>query len=396
MIRSSRSRHCSTSRNAGFKQLKQVLGLVLAALSGVVLAAQSRINGELGARLGDGVLTALISFFGGLPFLVAAMLVVPHARAGLARLGAAMRISQLRIWHCLGGFAGAIMVASQGIAVGLLGVAVFSVGVVAGQTVSSLLVDRAGLGPGAPRPVTAPRLLGAALTLLSVAVVMWYQIKGHTAVWLLFLPLLSGGVIAVQQAINGRVRVAADSVLVATLLNFLTGTVLLLPVCLLVWALRGAPAHFPQEPWLYLGGPAGIFFIAIAAVVVGWTGVLAFGLGTIAGQLLGAVLLDILVPIQDVRPQIPAVAAAVVALTAAGVATLPGSRNERASTRRAAPASDPCSSSCSMSFSWSTSPNGFSSSSTYPGIKLRYLSRLPRGRVRGTGTCFSPGEPRQR
>lgn len=40
------------------------------------------------------------------------------------------------------------MVISQGLTLGTIGVAVFTVGLVAGQTMSSLAVDRAGIGPG--------------------------------------------------------------------------------------------------------------------------------------------------------------------------------------------------------------------------------------------------------
>jgi transporter family-2 protein len=48
--------------------------------------------------------------------------------------------------------------------------------------------------------------------------------------------------------------------------------------------------------WLYGGGSLGVAFIAMAAVVVRTLGVLRLGLATVAGQLVGAVLLDMLVP----------------------------------------------------------------------------------------------------
>lgn len=44
----------------------RVLGAVLAGGSGMAVAGQSRINGELAVRLGDGVAAALVSFSTGL------------------------------------------------------------------------------------------------------------------------------------------------------------------------------------------------------------------------------------------------------------------------------------------------------------------------------------------
>ncbi|MGZ6804526.1 MAG: DMT family transporter, partial [Nocardioidaceae bacterium] len=45
--------------------------------------------------------------------------------------------------------------------------------------------------------------------------------------------------------------------------------------------------------WLYLGGPLGAVFIAVAALTVRTLGVLRLGLVVTAGQLAGAVLLDL-------------------------------------------------------------------------------------------------------
>ena len=68
-------------------------------------------------------------------------------------------------------------------------------------------------------------------------------------------------------------------------------------------AVRGRPSgRFPTEPWLYVGGPIGIVFIALAAAIVRFTGVLLLGLATIAGQIVGAVLLDLVLPTAASHP----------------------------------------------------------------------------------------------
>src|SRR5262249_1968153 len=52
----------------------------------------------------------------------------------------------------------------------------------------------------------------------------------------------------------------------------------------------------PRQPWLYTGGVLGVVFIAIAATIVRFTGVLLLGLGVVAGQVLGALILDLWSP----------------------------------------------------------------------------------------------------
>lgn len=148
----------------------RVAGAALAAVGGVALAVQGRVNGQLGHVMHDGVFAALISFGIGTVLLVVAVSITPSARAGLVRLRTSVRGGRLRAWQCLGGACGAFLVTSQGFTVSILGVAVFTIAVVAGQVVASLAVDRAGLGPGPAQPVTPPRAVGALLAVVAVVI----------------------------------------------------------------------------------------------------------------------------------------------------------------------------------------------------------------------------------
>ncbi|RIV39475.1 DMT family transporter [Micromonospora radicis] len=297
----------------------------LAVVGGVAVAVQSRINGELGGRLGDGLTAAVISF--GLGLLVLAVL-VPASRSGrrgLAALRHALRTGALRPWQCLGGACGAFLVFTQGATVGTLGVAVFTVAVVAGQSGSSLAVDRAGIGPGGRQPVTAARLTGAVLTVAAVLLAVGDRLSDPAALGLAVLPLLAGIAVAWQQAVNGWVRVITDSTLTATGVNFAVGTLLLLAAFAVSVVLRGRPpGGLPAEPWLYLGGPVGVVFIAVAAAVVRLTGVLLLGLATIAGQIVGAVLLDVLFPTAASHPHATTYLGALLTIAAVAVAALGG------------------------------------------------------------------------
>ncbi|GID94485.1 DMT family transporter [Amorphoplanes digitatis] len=304
---------------------RRVAGVLFALIAGVALAVQSRINGELSIRLGDPIGAAVVSFGSGLLVLAVLVPLLPAGRAGLRRLRDGLRVRQIRPWQCVGGMCGAFLVATQGLTVPTLGVAVFVVALVAGQSSSSLLVDRAGAGPAGPQPVTTPRLAGAVLTVCAVLLAVGDRIGHPSALALAVLPLLAGVGIAWQQAVNGQVRVVSGSAMVAGLVNFAMGTSVLLVALAVSVTLRGFPGRLPSGPWwLYAGGVLGIVFIAVGAAVVRYTGVLLLGLGMIAGQVTGALLLDGIVPGAAGRPGWNTLLGAVLTLVAVGVAVLRG------------------------------------------------------------------------
>ncbi|GIH11759.1 membrane protein [Rhizocola hellebori] len=296
------------------------VGLVLAVVAGLGVAAQSRINGELGHRIGDGIVAAVFSFGSGFVVLVCA---IPLMRKGLRAIREALRARTLLWWQCLGGSCGALLVATQGLTVATIGVAVFTVAIVAGQSISSLIVDRAGLAPGGVRPVTAPRAIGAALCVVAVVIAVGDRLSDTQALVLAILPAIAGFGLAWQQAVNGRVYQASGSVLPTTLVNFSAGTVTLLLLLAIDLAVRGLPHSLPSNLWLYSGGLLGIIFIGVASAVVGRIGVLLLGMGMIAGQVIGAVLIDLLLPTASGPPTAPTLVGAALALVAVVFASRP-------------------------------------------------------------------------
>ena len=57
--------------------------------------------------------------------------------------------------------------------------------------------------------------------------------------------------------------------------------------------------YYPKNAWYYIGGPAGLIYVAVSAVIVKYVGVLKFVLFLIAGQLTGALILDWVMPTSD-------------------------------------------------------------------------------------------------
>lgn len=300
-----------------------------AVLIGALTALQARINGTLGAEIGDGFVAAAISFGSGLAILIVLSALLPEGRRGFGRLVDGIRSRSVPPWMLLGGLAGAFTVASQGLTVATIGVALFTVGFVAGQTTGGLVLDRIGYGPAGVVPVTVRRVVGALLAIGGVVVCLSGDALGGVPLWMLIVPAVAGAGVAWQQGTNGRLRVRVESPLTATLVNFIGGTMVLLVAASVHVGIVGAPRVAPTEPWLYVGGAVGVVYIFLSAVVVRRTGVLLLGLGSVVGLLTTSVLLDALWPAPAAPATPVAVLAAAVAIAGVVVAAVPWRRRIR-------------------------------------------------------------------
>jgi transporter family-2 protein len=299
---------------------RTTLALGAAVLSGVLVAVQARINAGLAEDVGDALLAALVSFATGLVTVAALVL----TRAGARRASRAVR--GMPWWTRLGGVGGATLVTLGAYVAPRIGVALLTVGLVAGQTTGGLIVDRAGIGPGGRHPSTPSRIVGAVLCLVAVGISVLGKGAGNANPLLLALVVAGGFSIAFQQGVNGRIRERTGDAGVATLVNFVVGTALLIVAYLGLGAVAGWHVdHWPglDRWWLYSGGPLGATFVAVAAAIVPSVGVLRFGLAVVAGQLIGAILLDIVVPAADVGIAAATLAGAALTLVAVAVSGRP-------------------------------------------------------------------------
>ena len=268
-------------------RIKVALAVAVGFGAGLILALQAQINGEFTHRIGPALVVALVSFLTGLAVIIGIL-------TGTRRWPAvrALRSGERRLWWFGGGLCGAVVVSTVAFAVPIIGVALLVVSQVAGQLTGGLFVDRAGIAPGGRRPITAPRLAGAAL---AIAAVLLSTAGKHVQIRPLIIALVSiaGFLGAVQQAANGHIRRHADEVLVAVLVNFVVGSAALLLLCGVLFV-RHRLGHidWPGGPaWLYTGGVLGVAFVAITTSTVRLLGVLRLTLAVVAGQLFGAVLL---------------------------------------------------------------------------------------------------------
>jgi transporter family-2 protein len=142
-----------------------LLLLLLALVAGAVLPVQAGINAQLRITLGNPLAATLASFVIG---TVALALVVLGARVSLPPVAALARAPW---WHWTGGLLGAVYVAMMILLAPRLGAATLIAAVVAGQMLTSLVLDHYALVGFAAHPVSLQRVVGAALVIGGVALV---------------------------------------------------------------------------------------------------------------------------------------------------------------------------------------------------------------------------------
>lgn len=260
---------------------------------------QSRINGDLASYMRSGVFPAWLTMTSGLFLLFVILIFYARSRRGIVTLLSSYRAGTLPTYTFLGGLFGGFFLVIQSSAVPIIGVAAFSVGAVAGQSVGSLIVDRLGLAASGTIPITRTRFAAALLAVVAIVV----GISGASSPLgeaLLFgiLAFLAGALIAPQQAGNSRLAVASGSPLSAAVVNFLGGTIVLTLVLGTMLAVKSGPI-IPTSLgtwWMWIGGILGVIIITGSAWTIPTLGVLLFSLLSVFGQLSMALVLDVAAP----------------------------------------------------------------------------------------------------
>jgi len=277
---------------------------LLAALSGLMIALQARANGELSHRLNNGLEAALVSFGSGLIIIAVIAVFNPSIKEGISNLRRAVANKEIAQWKLLAGALGGGFVAIQTQIVPLIGVAIYSVASIAGQTAVSLVVDRIGLTGGGKKLISGRRVAAAVLTVLAVFVSVFDRIDAkNLSLFAVVLGCIAGAVVGVQRALNGQINEHSHQSFTTSLLNFITGTSLLVILILggvLIGKIELVP--LPAGPWwIYTGGTIGIIYIAFTSTIVQHLGVLTFTLFSVGGQLVASLVIDLISPTNGVN-----------------------------------------------------------------------------------------------
>jgi bacterial/archaeal transporter family-2 protein len=279
----------------------------LAAISGVMIALQARANGELSHRIGNGVEAALVSFGSGLIIIAVIAIFSPAIKEGARNLRGAVSRKELARWTLFAGALGGSFVAVQTHIVPLIGVAIYSVASIAGQTAASLIVDRIGLTGGGKKHITPRRIAAAFFTVFAVFISVFDRIDAkNLSLFAVLMGCVAGAIVGVQRAMNGQINEHSHQSFTTSFLNFIMGTSFLV-IFLTILAVFGNTkiVALPAGPWwIYTGGVIGVIYIAFTSTIVQHLGVLTFTLFSVGGQLVGSLLIDIFSPTDGVHVSI--------------------------------------------------------------------------------------------
>jgi len=282
------------------KSGEKVFGLeLLSAFSGVLIAAQSKVNGALSVKMGDSLEAAIVSFSTGLLFVTLICLSQSQLREAFKDIFKAVSAGQMRAWTLVAGALGASFVAMQTYAVPIAGVALFTVASLAGQTAVSLWVDKLGLSGGVKSMISKRRVIAALITVLAVLVSAWDRLSmSDFSILAIGLALFAGSWVGFQRALNGQINSHSKRAFATAQLNFITGTTFLLILLLIRSAFTDhSIMNFTTAPWwMFLGGSIGVIYIALSAHIVQHLGVLEFTLFSVGGMLIGSLAIDLLFP----------------------------------------------------------------------------------------------------
>jgi transporter family-2 protein len=276
----------------------------LAALSGLLIALQARANGELSHQLGNGLQAALVSFTSGLIIIVVIALFNPSIKEGVRTLRKAVVAKEIPIWTLFAGMLGGSFVAVQTQIVPLIGVAIYSVAAIAGQSAISLLVDRIGLTGGGKKEITPRRVAAAFVTVFAVFISVADRLDGRDlSIAAVVLGIFAGAIVGVQRALNGQINEHSQQSFTTSLLNFAMGTTFLLIILFFAMTFGGMTlSPLPAGPWwIYTGGVLGVIYVAFTSTIVQHLGVLTFTLISVGGQLVGSLLIDLVSPTDGVK-----------------------------------------------------------------------------------------------
>jgi transporter family-2 protein len=276
---------------------------ILSLISGILISFQAKANGELSYRLDNAPQAALVSFSSGLFFITIYAMFSPKIKEGIKRLKAAVSSGEIPKIRLLAGSLGGAFVALQTSVVPLIGVALYSVASIAGQSSVSLLVDRIGLTGGGVKLISARRIAAAFITVIAVLVSVIDKLEANNfQLFALLLAVIAGALVGVQRALNGQINEHSQNSYTTSLLNFITGTSFLTLFIIILIALERVELQpLPIGPWwIYTGGVIGVIYIAATSLIVQHLGVLTFTLFSVGGQLIASLLLDIYSPTQGV------------------------------------------------------------------------------------------------
>jgi len=140
------------------------------------------------------------------------------------------------------------------------------------------------------------------------------------------LAALAGFFLPLQALVNARTSDVLGGAFLATLVNFLGGTIILIAILLAIRSPVPTAAQIGQVPlYGWITGIAGVFFVAQAAFTVPKLGAAAMIAVVVAGQMFGSMVFDHFGILQSSHPvTLQKIAGAILLLTGVWLILRPG------------------------------------------------------------------------
>ncbi|AZS15239.1 DMT family transporter [Paenibacillus lutimineralis] len=187
-----------------------------------------------------------------------------------------------------------------------LGASVTTVITVTGQMIVGILIDHFGWFGVPAYHISSTRIIGTIIMILAISLVQPKKKKDLTqgleskkkdskSIWII-MGVLAGFLPPLQTAINGKLRVATDSLLGATFISFFVGAIILLILILITKRRLEIPLYDAQKKripvWVYMAGIFGIFIVTGNIVLLPALGSVLTTMIFLLGQMIMAVIID--------------------------------------------------------------------------------------------------------
>jgi transporter family-2 protein len=264
---------------------------------GSMLAVQAAANVQLSAAIGSPFGASTLQLGIGAAVLLA--LALP---AGA--LGAFGVLDGVQAWHLIGGVGSAVYITAGILLFPRLG-AVVSVGLfIAGQMLTSVMLDGFGWLGVERQPPDLSAVAGTAAVVAAAFLIVRAQTESgalgtalRDRVGWIALGLAAGAVLPIQGAINAQLRADLDQPLAAGTFSFVVATAAMAIALLFALTIAGAPRPRADDldglPWWgWVGGVVGATYVISVFVLIPEIGVAPTIALTVAGQQLASVLVD--------------------------------------------------------------------------------------------------------
>lgn len=276
------------------QQPRKLPAILAAVVGGSLMAIQARANSGLGQEIGSGVFAALVSFSVGLLIITVFTFATKKNRGAFSRALEKIKSREIPWFFVVAGSIGGFFVIMQGVVAGVVGIALFSIGVVSGGAIAALILDGFGLLGLTKQSIGFRRIGGVLVAIAGIAVAG--DVGSALPSPLVALPFIAGIGIGFQQAMNGKFGKLVQAPAVPTFFNFVAGTAFIAMSFVLIEGFD-LPTSWPTNPLFYIGGLAGVIFIFMQVQILPRIGALSMGTSMLVGQLVGSVLLDLFIPI---------------------------------------------------------------------------------------------------